>query len=112
MALARADLELLLRARRLDRTLTTALPPPAPHTATVDNDATVAAVGVTSLDAAIGGGFPRGQVSELVGPRSSGRTSVLLRALASATARGELVAIVDVLDMLDVDSAAAAGVAL
>src|SRR5262245_57669361 len=107
MALARADLESLLRARRLDRTLTTTLPPPDPH-----DDLSVAPCGVTSLDARLGGGFPRGQVSELIGPRSSGRASLMLRALAGATARGELTAVVDVLDMLDIDSAAAAGVDL
>jgi hypothetical protein len=64
------------------------------------------------LDATLGGGFPRGHVSEIVGPRSSARTSLLLTLLAAATARGELVALVDALDMLDVDSAAAAGVDL
>ena len=98
MALARADLESLLRTRQLDRTLTTVLPPD------------VAPTGVTTLDAALGGGFPCGQLSELVGPRSSGRTSLLLHALATATARGELVALIDALDMLDVDSVAAAGI--
>lgn len=107
MPLARADLESLLRTRRLDRTLTTALPPVDPH-----DEYAVAPIGVTSLDASLGGGFPRGQVSELVGPRSSGRASVLLQAMASATARGELVAIVDVLDMFDIESADAAGVDL
>ena len=56
--------------------------------------------------------MPRGQISEIVGPRSSGRTSITLQLLAAATARGELVALVDALDMLDVDSAAAAGVDL
>ena len=60
----------------------------------------------------MGGGFPRGQLSELVGPRSSGRTSLLLQMMAAATARGELVALVDALDMFDVESAAAAGVDL
>jgi hypothetical protein len=64
------------------------------------------------LDAQLGGGFPRGQLSELIGPRSSGRTSVLLQAIAAATARGELVALVDALDMLDVESAASAGIDL
>ncbi len=109
MALARADLESLLRSRQLDRTLTTALPPPDPVAA---GDDTVAATGITSLDAHLGGGFPRGQVSELIGPRSSGRTSLLLQALAAATSRGELTAVVDVLDMFDVESATAAGVDL
>jgi hypothetical protein len=108
MALARADLESLLRARRLDRTLTTVLSPggagdPGPDTATS---------GIASLDARLGGGFPRGHLSELVGARSSGRASVLLRMLAAATASGERVALVDALDMLDVESAAAAGVDL
>jgi len=109
MALARADLESLLRSRQLDRTLTTTLPPPDPVAA---GDDTVAATGITSLDAHLGGGFPRGQVSELIGPRSSGRASLLLQALAAATSRGELTAVVDVLDMFDVESAAAAGVDL
>src|SRR5213594_2495303 len=103
-SLARADLESLLRARKLDRALTTALPP--------GDCSTVAPSGIPALDARLGGGFPRGQLSELVGPRSSGRTSLLLRLLAAATARGELVALVDVLDMLDVESASAAGVDL
>ncbi|HEV2985256.1 MAG TPA: hypothetical protein VGX46_12760 [Vicinamibacterales bacterium] len=106
MALARADLESLLRTRHLDRTLTTALP--------LDprDEAAIAPSGVLSLDARLGGGFPRGQLSELVGPRSSGRTSLLLQTLAAATTRGELVALVDALDMLDVESAAAAGIDL
>jgi hypothetical protein len=99
----RADLESLLRARKLDRTLTSALPAADPH----DEYAT-APTGITALDARLGGGFPRGQLSELVGPRSSGRTSVLMRMMAAATARGELVALVDALDRFDVASGAAA----
>src|SRR5947199_7634123 len=92
----RADLESLLRTRRLDRTLTTALPP-------IDGDA--ASCGLTPLDALLGAGFPRGQVSELVGPRSSGRTTLLIQLLAAATQRGELDALVDALDTFDVESA-------
>jgi len=108
MPLARADLESLLRTRKLDRTLTTALPVPAP-----DSDPSmIAATGVGGLDAIVGGGLPRGQMSELVGPRSSGRTSLMLQMLAGATARGEIVALVDALDMLDVESAATAGIDL
>ena len=103
-SLARADLESLLRTRKLDRTLTTSLPP--------DDCSTVAPSGIAALDARLGGGLPRGQLSELVGPRSSGRTSVLLRLLAAATERGELVALVDALDMFDAGSAAAAGIDL
>ena len=97
--LARADLESLLRARKLDRTLTTTLPPPS-DTGLHDSLA-VSATDCPPLDARLGGGLPRGQLSELVGPRSSGRTSLLLRMLAAATARGELVALIDVLDRFD-----------
>jgi hypothetical protein len=100
----RADLESLLRTRKLDRTLTTALPG-LPDIAT-------ASTGLDALDAIVGGGLPRGQVSEIVGPRSSGRTSLMLQLLASATTRGELVALVDALDMLDVESAISAGIDL
>lgn len=110
MLLARADRTMLvsaLRARSLDRTLTTALP-------TVDplDDQAVGSTGVASMDARLGGGLPRGHLSEIVGPRSSGRTSLLIQVIAAATSRGELVALIDALDMLDVASLAAAGVDL
>jgi hypothetical protein len=105
--LPRADLETLLRARHLDRTLTTALPPADPH-----DEYAIGPSGVALLDEVLEGGFPRGQLSEIVGARSSGRASLLLRLLAAATARGELVALVDALDTLDVESAERAGVDL
>ena len=103
MPLARADLESLLRDRKLV--------PPVALGGNTDEYAT-APTGVTALDAVLAGGFPRGQLSEIVGARSSGRASVLLHMLAAATTRREIVALVDVLDMLDVSSAAAAGVDL
>lgn len=68
--------------------------------------------GLPVVDALLGGGFPRGRLSEVVGTRSSGRTTVLLHTLARATARGELGALVDVTDGLDPASARAVGVAL
>jgi hypothetical protein len=101
-SLARADLESLLHTKQLDRTLTRT---PRP-------DIELASTGHPALDARLHGGVPRGQVSELIGPRSSGRTRVLLQLLAAATDRGELVALIDALDMFDVESAAAAGVDL
>jgi hypothetical protein len=107
MSLPRAALESLLRARQLDRTLTTAIP-----LLDARDEYACAPSGVAELDQRLGGGFPRGQLSELVGPRSSGRTSLLLAMLTAATARGELVALVDALDVLDVESVAAAGVDL
>ena len=95
-SLARADLESLLRVRQLDRTLTSSLPEQPPRDAF-----TIAATEIAPLDARLAGGFPRGQLSEVVGPRSSGRTSLLLQMLAAATSRGELVALVDALDALE-----------
>ena len=68
--------------------------------------------GCRRLDAQLRGGVPRGQVSEIVGPRSSGRTSVLRALMATATRRGELVALIDTLDRFDPASAVAAGVDL
>jgi recombination protein RecA len=112
MAVPRAHLESILRARRLDRTLTTTLPGMDPAGPGSQDETVIAPTGIAALDSRLGGGFPRGHLSELVGPRSAGRTSVMLCLLAAATARGELVAVVDALDMLDVASAAAAGVAL
>jgi hypothetical protein len=100
--LARADLESLLHTKKLDRTLTRA---PRP-------DIEYASTGHAALDVHLHGGVPRGQVSELIGPRSSGRTSLLCQMLAAATRRGERVALIDALDMFDVESAAEAGIDL
>lgn len=108
MAVARAHLESLLRAKHLDVTLTHVRPavdrPPALPIAPPGDDQYV------QLDEALGGGLPRGELSEIAGPRSSGRTTLMVAALASATARGELVALVDTFDRFDVASGAAAGI--
>ena len=71
-----------------------------------------ASTGLADLDALIGGGLPRGQISEITGEASSGGTSVILSLLAEATARGEVAAYIDVSDCLDPLSAASAGVKL
>jgi hypothetical protein len=107
VAAVRAELESLLRARKLDRTLTAALPAPPVQPADL-----IIASGVPALDAAMCGGVPRGQVSELVGPASSGRTAVMHQWLAQTTCRGELTAVIDVLDAFDPEGAAARGVVL
>jgi hypothetical protein len=70
------------------------------------------ATGIDAVDRLLGGGFPRGGLSEVVGPASSGRTSLAFALLAAATARGELAALVDAADALDPPSAEAAGVDL
>lgn len=67
--------------------------------------------GLAQLDA-ITGGFPRGAISEILGPESSGRTTLLHALLAAATARSEICAYVDTDDSFDPVSAAAAGIAL
>jgi hypothetical protein len=53
--------------------------------------------------------FPPGRLSEIVGPRSSGGSSLLLALIARITASGGQVAFVDGMDALDPASAAAAG---
>jgi hypothetical protein len=65
--------------------------------------------GVGAIDA-LTGGLPRGSLTEICGPASSGRTSVLLAALAAATQREEVCALVDINDAFNPRSAAAAGV--
>lgn len=67
--------------------------------------------GVAAIDA-LTLGLPRGCLTEICGPPSSGRTSLLLAALAAATQRGEVCALVDAGDSLDPLSAAAAGIEL
>jgi recombination protein RecA len=102
--IALATLESALRERKLDRTLTTALPP----LERVDPSAYIP-TGLPTLDAHLRSGVPRGQMSEIVGPQSSGRTTLALQLLAAATREGELVAFVDTFDRLDVASLVAAG---
>ncbi len=67
---------------------------------------------MAALDASLQGGLPRGQLSEIVGARSSGRTTVVLQSVAAATRRGDMAAWVDTFDHLDVSSAVSAGVVL
>ncbi len=109
---ARVLLEAALRERKLDRTLTTALPAFEQAAWDRTGDSALAPLDLATVDDCLHGGLPRGHLSELAGPHSSGRTSLLLRLMAAATRRGELVALVDTCDRLDVASAAAAGVDL
>jgi hypothetical protein len=102
-----AVLESALRARKLDRTLTTTLP-----SWEWADPSSLLPMDVPLVDACLRGGLPRGQLSELSGPCSSGRMTLLLQLMAAATRRGEIVALVDTCDRLDVASAAAAGVDL
>ncbi len=65
--------------------------------------------GVPEIDT-LTGGLPRGCLTEICGPASSGRTSLLLAVIAAATRRHEICALVDTSDAFDPLSATAAGV--
>jgi hypothetical protein len=67
--------------------------------------------GIPDIDSATGG-LPRGALTEIVGPASSGRTSLLHSILARATARDEVCALVDAEDAFSPHDAATAGAAL
>lgn len=96
----------LLRARKLDVTLTSS---PGQELVAPDR---LALTGDSDLDALLGGGLRRGQLSEITGAPSSGRTTVVTRALAAAAGRGEAVALIDACDTFDPASAAAQGLDL
>jgi recombination protein RecA len=68
-------------------------------------------IGIPEIDS-LAGGFPRGALTEICGPPCSGRTTVLLSALASRTAQAEVCALIDARDSFDPRSAEAAGVEL
>jgi recombination protein RecA len=58
--------------------------------------------GSISLDYALGaGGFPRGRISEIFGPESSGKTTVALQVIAEAQKAGGMAAFIDVEHALD-----------
>ena len=103
-ALSREYLESLLRERKLDHTLGGLTPVPVRGS---DPNRWLVPTGIPELDTQLEGGLPRGHLSEVIGPRSSGRLAILVSALAGATSRGEAVALIDPLDMFDPVSASA-----
>jgi hypothetical protein len=112
---ARAAVEALLREKKLDRTLTSALPERLGEDAVAPLDNPIldrGLAGSASPRDNAAGGLPRGPVSEVVGPASSGRTSVAWAALAAATRRGESVALIDTFDRFDPPTAHACGLDL
>ena len=67
--------------------------------------------GALNLDAAIGiGGIPRGRITEIYGPESSGKTTLCLHVIANAQARGGVAAFVDAEHALDIEYARKLGV--
>jgi len=78
-----------------------------------DRPARVDAVstGSPALDIALGvGGVPRGRVTEIYGPESSGKTTLCQHIIAEAQRRGEATAFIDVEHALDTAYAAHCGV--
>jgi hypothetical protein len=72
----------------------------------------VAPVGIAPVDELLRGGLPIGAITELVGPECSGRTSLALAFIASATMAGKVCVWIDCSDSLQPESAAANGVDL
>ncbi len=62
----------------------------------------VISTGSIAVDAAMGiGGFPRGRISEIYGPESSGKTTIALQVVAEAQKKGGMAAFIDVEHALD-----------
>ncbi len=67
--------------------------------------------GAINLDAAIGvGGIPRGRVTEIYGPESSGKTTLCLHVVANAQKLGGVAAFIDAEHALDTEYARKLGV--
>ena len=67
--------------------------------------------GAINLDAAIGvGGIPRGRVTEIYGPESSGKTTLCLHVVANAQRMGGVAAFIDAEHALDIEYAKKLGV--
>lgn len=70
------------------------------------------ATGIAAADAILEGGIPRGNITEISGAASTGRTSFALSILSRITQLGAACAWVDIHDALSPESAAAAGIVL
>jgi recombination protein RecA len=71
----------------------------------------VISTGAINLDAAIGiGGIPRGRITEVYGPESSGKTTLCLHVIANAQRQGGVAAFVDAEHALDIEYARKLGV--
>ena len=69
--------------------------------------------GALSLDIALGGrGLPRGRIIEIFGPEASGKTTVMLHAIAQAQKTGGVAAFIDAEHALDPGWAKKVGVNL
>src|SRR5690554_316123 len=67
--------------------------------------------GSLGLDLALGiGGIPRGRISEIYGPESSGKTTICLQVIANAQRKGGIAAFIDAEHALDIGYARRLGV--
>ncbi|MBX3459108.1 MAG: recombinase RecA [Planctomycetes bacterium] len=67
--------------------------------------------GALSFDLALGGrGIPRGRITEIYGPESSGKTTIALQVIAEAQKRGGIAAFIDAEHAMDPGYAAKLGV--
>jgi hypothetical protein len=82
---------------------------PAPFTSCDSKAAETVSAGIPD---GLTGGLPRGGITEICGPSCSGRTSLVMAALASRTAEAEACAFIDGHDAFDPYSAEATGVQL
>lgn len=73
-------------------------------------DVEVIPTGSYGVDRALGvGGYPRGRIIEILGPESSGKTTLALQGIANAQAKGLVAAFIDAEHALDVGYAKALG---
>lgn len=77
----------------------------------IGGDVPVVPTGSIGLDIALGiGGYPRGRIVEIYGPESSGKTTLMLHAIANVQKQGGIAAFIDAEHALDVTYARKLGV--
>ena len=99
-------------AIRLQIETTLAQRVPAALTLKIKQAPELFSTGIDEVDTMLGGGIPRGSISEVAGALSTGKTSFALSTLAAITQSGAACAWVDVGDALSPESAAAANIIL
>ncbi|MCC7374627.1 MAG: hypothetical protein IT581_08220 [Verrucomicrobiales bacterium] len=82
---------------------------PSAHLRPVSSKVPALATGVPELDVLLGGGLPKGEVTELVGEGDGSGSAQVIHALVGQAAReGRFLALVDAADSFDVDAPASA----
>jgi recombination protein RecA len=77
----------------------------------IGGDVAVVPSGSIGLDIALGiGGYPRGRIVEIYGPESSGKTTLMLHAIANVQKQGGVAAFIDAEHALDITYAKRLGV--